>query len=275
MKNIVVINGEDYWGRYLPGYNVVRRRLQDTRWILTGTLHASDPSGAISVDGILWRLGAVKPHPQHRTLLEMVRLAGIPCLSSADVLLRGYDRLSMLNELKQAGLPVADFEVVVGDRMLGVIRPDFPAVVKVGNYHGGFGKVLIHSEEQWTDLVDLSFVTDEYITVEPYIDYVRDIRTLAVGDRIWGMSRQGRYWKVNQLTTGYALMDLPEELIGYTRRAMAHLGTEVLALDILEDKEGRYTVLESNDTPGLTGFPDEVKVAIGEAFGRRMEQGRS
>jgi len=271
MKTIVVINGEDYWHRCLPGFNVVRRRLQETRWIMfEGMLHASDPTGSVAADGILWRLGAVKPHPQHRTLLEMIRLAGVPCLNSAETLLRGYDRLSMLNELKQANLPIAACDVVVGDRMISVIKPAFPAIVKIGNYHGGFGKMRVQNEEQWTDLVDLTFVTDDYITVEPYIDYVRDIRALAVGDQIWGMSRQGRYWKVNQLTTAYAMIDLPDELVRYTRTAMAHFNADILGLDFLEDKEGRYTLLESNDTPGLTGFPEEVKAAIADAFRRKL-----
>jgi len=272
MKTVVVINGEDYWQQYLPEYNVVKRRLQDTRWILLqGTLHASDPTGSVAVDGILWRLGAVKPHPQHRTLLEMIRLSGLPCLNSAEILLRGYDRLSMLSELKQAGLPIAPFEVAIGDRMLKAIQPEFPVVVKVGDYHGGFGKALIRSEEQWTDFVDLSFVMDDYITVEPFIDYVRDIRALAVGDQIWGMSRQGRFWKVNQLTTGYALIDLPQELIRYTQTALTHFGADVLGLDFLEDKDGHYTLLESNDIPGLAGFPEEAKVAVASTFRRRMD----
>ncbi len=272
MKTVVVINGEDYWDRYLPEYHVVRRRIQETRWIMVGgMLHTSDPTGSVAVDGVLWRLGAVKPHPQHRIALEMIRRAGIPCLNPAETLLRGYDRLSMLNELKQINLPLPNFDVVVGDRMLGAIKPEFPAVVKVGNYHGGFGKALVRNEEQWTDIVDLLFVTDDYITVEPYIDYVRDIRALAVGDRVWGMSRQGRYWKVNQLTTGYTLIDLPQELLEHTQVAMKHFQADILGLDFLEDNEGRYTLLESNDIPGLTGFPEEAKAAVADTFRQRME----
>jgi ribosomal protein S6--L-glutamate ligase len=34
----------------------------------------------------------------------------------------------------------------------------FPFVVKVGNHHGGYGKSLVSTEEQWEELKDLLFI---------------------------------------------------------------------------------------------------------------------
>jgi hypothetical protein len=65
-------------------------------------------------------------------------MAGVPCLNPAHVLLRGYERISMLNDLREAGLPIQSFSVALGERVLDLLHPQFPAVLKVGNFHSGF-----------------------------------------------------------------------------------------------------------------------------------------
>lgn len=141
MKTLLVVNGEDYWAKYFSEYEVHQRRLQNSRWLLQdGVLWNFDATGALRVDAVLWRLGAVRPHSLHRAALETIRLSGVPCVNSAQTLLRGYDRLAMLTELREIGLPMLPFSVAIGERVLEVQPPDLPAVVKIGNLHGGWGK---------------------------------------------------------------------------------------------------------------------------------------
>lgn len=183
MKTVLVVNGEQDWQAFFPGLVVRSCRLQASQWLYQdGILWLFDGAGSVRVDAVLWRLGAVKPHPNHRAVLELIRLAQVPCVNSASVLLRGYDRLSMLNELHMAGLPLLPMTIGIGDHVLNRIQPPLPVVVKVGNFHGGFGKARPMDASAWDDLKDVVFITDDYVTVEPYIDYVRDIRCLAVGD---------------------------------------------------------------------------------------------
>ena len=263
MQTLVVINGEQDWSQYLPGYTVQHRRLQTSRWLLRDDqLWVFDSSGGVKVDAVLWRVGAIRPHPSHRTVLELIRRARVPCTNPASVLLRGYDRLAMLNELREANLPVIDLSVALGDGMLDRFEPAFPAVVKVGNFHGGYGKARPRDAEEWADVKDLVFAAEEYATVEPYIEYVRDIRCLAIGEQMWAMTRRGRFWKANTATQHYALLSVPEAVGDYTMRAMAHFHADMLGLDFLETVEGTYLVLESNDVPGLSGFPEEVRMAV-------------
>jgi ribosomal protein S6--L-glutamate ligase len=172
----------------------------------------------------------------------------------------------MLNEMRDAGLPVIQFSVMVGEQLLDKIVPEYPAVVKIGNYHAGFGKAKVSDSQQWQDINDVSFVSEDYITVEPYIDYVADIRCLAVGKQIWAMSRRGSGWKANIGTISYQSLEVPAVLEEYTARAMAHLGADILGLDYLEDQQGQYHLLESNDIPGLSGFPDEVRAALAQCL---------
>ena len=197
-------------------------------------------------------------------------MAGIPCLNPAAVLLRGYDRLSMLNELREAGLPVQTFSVALGERVLDLLHPDFPAVLKVGNFHGGFGKIRVENERQWADARDMAFITSDYATLEDYIDYARDIRCLAVGDQIWAMARRGVTWKANTQTQEYQLI-LARQLAEWTRKAIDHLQADVLALDFLEKHDGSYVLLESNDIPGFSGFPTTVREAVALDYAGRLK----
>jgi len=272
MDTVIVVNGESDWQGYLPGVTVERRRLQASEWLYTdGALWVLDESGATRVGAVLWRVGAIRPRPAHRAALELIRMAGVPCVNPARTLLRGYDRLAMLNELREAGLPVHPCAVALGERALDRLRPDPPAVLKVGNFHGGYGKARAADEAGWAEAKDMAFLSEEYATVEPYIDYARDIRCLAVGDELWAMARRGALWKVNVRTASHELIAVPPPLAEYTRRAMAHLGADVLGLDFLETREGAYVLLESNDVPGFSGFPREVRLAVARRLRERVE----
>ncbi|MEP7284655.1 MAG: hypothetical protein ABI947_02665 [Chloroflexota bacterium] len=272
MKTLVVVNGEQYWQEHFPGYQVHYRRIQNSRWLYyEDELWILDQSGMIRVDGVLWRVGAIKPDPNHRAVLELIRFAQVPCMNPAQVLLRGFDRLSMLNEMRETGLPVIPFSATVGEQVLDKFEPELPIVIKIGNYHAGFGKARITDTDQWRDIKDLSFASDDYITVEPYIDYEADIRCLAIGQKMWAMTRRGSGWKANTGTIDYQLIKVPDVLGEYTTRAMAHLSADILGLDFLRDKQGKYFLLESNDIPGLSGFPDEAITAVAKCMREKME----
>ena len=271
MKNLIVVNGESYWAPLFPDYDVHQRRLQSTQWLWRdNALWIMDGSGALRVQSVLWRLGAVRPHPNHRAVLEMIRLAGVPCVNSAATLLRGYDRLAMLNELREIGLPMLPFSVAVGNRVLESFEPQFPTVLKIGNLHGGWGKARAENREQWNDLTDLAFATDDYATVEPFVDYAQDVRVLIIGDEIWTMSRKSSGWKVNRGVADFELIAAPPLLEEWMRRAQKHLNAEVLALDCLQTQSGEWFVLEYNDIPGLGGFPDAARTALANCLRRKM-----
>lgn len=260
MKKILVVNGENYWQDLMPEFEVVQKRIQDSSWILKGgDLYVADSNGIIQPNGILWRVGAIKPTNLQTTALNLIELAKIPCVNSVETLKQGFDRLSMLSVIKKTGLPVIDFNVVSKSTLLKNIKIEFPFVVKVGNYHGGFGKVLIEDERKWQDIKDLLFVTEDYITVEPYIDYKRDLRYIVIKDKVWAMSRKGKYWKANIETTDYREIEPEDDLVKKIKKLQNRIEADILAIDILEEEEGKRHVVEYNDIPGLSGFSDELK----------------
>lgn len=203
-------------------------------------------------------MGAIADHWRQRAALNLVRQAGVPCVTRASALVRCYDRLAMLAELREAGLPVVPFDASIGSRLASRIGRDTPFVAKVGSHHGGHGKVLVRGDA-WPELADLVEAADAYVTTEPYVDYVRDVRVLLVGDRVWAMSRKGAGWRANVDTVAAHVVDPPEELVVHARRFASHIGADMLALDAIEDADGGFVVLESNETPGLAGFPEAAR----------------
>lgn len=260
LPTIAVVNGEKDWQEVFPDAAVRQCRLQTAQWHARGSeLWLLDEQGRTKVDGVLWRVGAIPLTPLYRAVLDLIRLTGTPCVNPAATLLRGFDRLSTLAEMQQIGLPLLPQDIVIGADMLERLSVQPPSVVKVGNYHAGYGKALAPDLMAWTDLRDLAYAAADYVTVEPYIDYVRDLRCLAVGEDIWCMERRSGSWKANRDTEEAVVVTPPEELLGYTRAAMHHLNADILGLDFLEDRSGRFFLLETNDIPGLAGFPGSVR----------------
>ena len=276
METILVINGENYWQDFLPDYKVEQKKIQETEWLLKDNqLYVIDNNGICKPDKILWRVGAIRPSAKHKAALDIIQLSGVHCINSVNVLAKGFDRLTMLNVLKECDLPLIPFNVATSSIHLKNIEIPFPFVVKAGNYHGGFGKVLVENEESWQDIKDLLFISEEYITIEPFINYEKDIRYLAIGDKIWAMARKGKFWKANVQTTDFVMIDQDQILIEQTRKLQDYLQADILAIDVLEEKDGNRYFVEYNDIPGLSGFPDDVRTALANCLTKKTATNRS
>ena len=264
MKNLLVVGGAFDFAAEFPEFNVVRRPLQNARWLLRddNQLFWLENGGALRVDGVLWRVGAIRAHEQHRHALELIQLAKLPCVNAAQTLLRGFDRLSMLAELREVGVPMLPFQCALGEGVLEAIAPELPCVLKVGNWHGGIGKARLTSHESWQDARDLVATSRDYATIEPFVDYRRDVRVMAVGEQMWAMSRRSEAWKVNRGTSEIEIVNVPAILADWTRRVQTRLGADMLGLDWIETPDGDWLCLESNDVPGLTGWPESVRRAL-------------
>ena len=264
MKTLLVIGGSFDFSSDFPELHVVHRSLNDAKWLLSddNTLRLLDRQGAMLLDAVLWRVGAIRPKSEHRNALELIRLAGVPCVNLAQTLLRGFERLSMLAELREVGVPTIPFSVALGEGVLEATEPDLPCVLKVGNWHGGIGKAKLESRDSWMDARDLALASDDYATVESFIEYRRDVRVLVVGEQVWAMERKSSAWKVNRGAAQVRLIEAPDELAKWTKRVQLHLSADMLGLDWIESNEGKWTCLESNDVPGLSGWPNEVRRAL-------------
>ena len=101
--------------------------------------------------------------------------------------------------------------------------------------------------------------SSDYLTIEKFIDYKYDIRYLAVNDKVWAMKRRGKYWKANSLTQEYEIIIPEDEWIKKVQLLQTHIKADIVAIDVLEKQNGEKVILEYNDIPGLSGFPEDVK----------------
>ena len=272
-STIAVVNGERYWHEFLPDFAVRYCQLQTSQWFYDGEdLIVTDAQGTTRIDAVLWRVGALRLVPLYRAVLEMIRLSDKVCVNSPATLLRGFDRLAMRCEMRQINIPLVPQIIATGRNALELARANFPCVVKIGNFHAGLGKIKVDDAAIFDDVKDLSFAADDYVTIEPFIDYVRDVRCLIIENNIWALERRGATWKANTNTIDYRLIEVPEKLREYTIAAKDHLQADVLGLDFLETREGEFLLLENNDVLGLSGFPDSLKLLLAECLANKISQ---
>lgn len=128
-----------------------------------------------------------------------------------------------------------------------------------------FLKIKYNLEKELENIDD-KFISEDYVTIEPYINYEKDIRYLAIGNKTWAMARKGKFWKANIQTTDFVMIEQDETLINQTKKLQEFLKADILAIDILEDKNENKFIVEYNDIPGLSGFPDEVKTELAKCI---------
>lgn len=259
--SIVIVQGRvplHEWQARLAPHAVVSRELDRASWLVRdGRTWCIDASGPVEVAGVVWRVGATQPSQRHREVLGLLRFAGVPCINSARALLAGFERIEMLAGLRELGLPMPACDLALGEGVLAKLGREVPFVVKVGNFHGGYGKLLVDARERWSEYADLVATANTYVSAEPFVPHRRDVRLLRIGAQCWAIERRGRGWRANVDTIDVRLIDPPEILVEWSARIAESRGLDMLGLDALETDEG-WLVLEVNDVPGLRGFPDAV-----------------
>lgn len=78
------------------------------------------------------------------------------------------------------------------------------------------------------------------------------------------MKRRGRYWKANSLTQDYQLIEPDKGWIEKVKQLQGNIRADIVAIDVLQTESGEQLILEYNDIPGLSGFPEEAKTELAE-----------
>jgi len=156
-----------------------------------------------------------------------------------------------------------------------VITPDFPNVAKVGHAHAGYGKMKLKSAEEMSDFRSLCALHDDYVTIEPFVEWDFDMRIQKIGTHYRVFKRVSSNWKGNvgnqSIVSDGELNDEFKFWIDECSNLFG--GLDICALDLLHSKtDGSVKILELNDTAiGLVHkYKDEDMVHIREIVLQRM-----
>ena len=127
----------------------------------------------------------------------------------------------------------------------------FPCVVKVSSTHAGFGKTRVQSKAEFDDLMSILALTNEYFTVEPFIDNIEyEFRCQQIGTHRRAFRRNSdSSWKNNWGNLTFVDHAWQEKYDVWMDECVTIAGgLDLFAIDVLHLKNGNDVILEMNDT---------------------------
>lgn len=190
-------------------------------------------------------------------MLALLEAWGIPTINRYQTAATCADKLLTSLALARAGVPQPGSRVAFEPESAldAVERVGYPAVLKPVT--GSWGRLLarVNDRETAESIIEHRQTLGNYNHHTYYVQaYVhkpgRDIRAFIVGDRtICAIYRDSAHWITNTARGGTASnCPVTPELDALCQSAAAAVGGGVLAIDLLEDADGRLLVNEVNHT---------------------------
>ena len=225
-------------------------------------------------------------HSRAQAALQIFGAWGIPCVNNAHVAQICGSKLETSLALVAAGVPAPRVQIATtAEAALDAIEAmGYPVVLKPAV--GSWGRLLakLNGREAAEAILEHKSTLGSYQHSIFYIqEYVpkpdRDIRSFVVGDEtICAITRHSAHWITNTARGGTAEnCPISPELDQLSRAAALAVGGGIVAVDLLEDANGRLLVNEVNYTmefrnsitPTGVDIPDRVvDYTIGVAEGR-------
>ncbi|KQP41292.1 alpha-L-glutamate ligase [Methylobacterium sp. Leaf104] len=236
------------------------------------------PGFATLPDGVLLRTiagGTFEATTMRLGVLHALAAAGTTVWNSPGAIERSVDKAMTSLLIARAGLPTPETYVLSKREAAAEIvareaRPGRPLVLKPLFGSQGEGLQLIERPE---DLPDEEAVSRVYY-LQRYIARAdglwRDYRVFVCeGRAIAGMIREGDGWITNVHRGGRPLAwAMPPAAAELAERAAAAVGVDYSGIDLVEDGQGGYLVLEVNSMPAWSGLQRVTEVDIALAVAR-------
>jgi [lysine-biosynthesis-protein LysW]--L-2-aminoadipate ligase len=197
-------------------------------------------------------------HSRAYYLSRWLEGAGIAAVSPHRSIARCGDKILTTAALREAGLPIPETRIAfTQDAALGAIEAmGYPVVLKP--LFGSWGRLLarINDRHAAEAILEHKKTLGDYTHGVFYIqEYVekpgRDIRSFVFGDEtVAAIYRTSPHWITNTARGGEATnCPITPEIDGLSRAAAEAVGGGMVAIDLLEDSDGRLLVSEVNHTP--------------------------
>ncbi len=196
---------------------------------------------------------------------------GIPTVNSHQTIATCGDKMLTSIALREAGVPIPNTRIAfTQEAALDAIEEmDYPVVLKP--LTGSWGRLLARindrcaAEAVLEHKTRLGDYTHSVFYIQEYVEKPgRDIRSFVVGGRtIAAIYRQSSHWITNTARGGEATnCPITTEVDSLSQAAANVVGGGVVAIDLLEDHDGRLLVNEINHTPEFRNSIDTTGVDI-------------
>ena len=229
-------------------------------------------------DGVLLRTvagGTFEATTMRLGVLHALVACGTTVWNAPVAIERSVDKAMTSLLIARAGLPTPDTFVVSKREAAAEIvareaRPGRPLVLKPLFGSQGEGLQLVERPEDLPgeEAVSRVYYLQRYV---PRSDGLwRDFRVFVCeGRAIAGMIREGDGWITNVHRGGRPLpWAMPRQAAELAERTAAAVGVDYTGVDLVEDGEGGYLVLEVNSMPAWSGLQKVTEVDIALAVAR-------
>ena len=220
------------------------------------TLYMLDESDKwIIVDYVIWRCQFCENYSIEHKILDLINFTKTKCINSASTNIMFGHNISMFNAMNECNMPVIPRRFMIGRRSTVFVHPECDVeVFKIGDYHSGYAKSIIRNKETYQDTIDMACLFDDIQSLEPFVNYVQDVRILKIGTSFGVYERIPSMWKANvcpHFLKELSINDIPAEIIEHTNALSEYIKADVIGVDWIKDADGHWYALEANLAPGL------------------------
>jgi hypothetical protein len=150
----------------------------------------------------------------------------------------------------------------------------FPAVVKLGTAHAGFGKLKIPEHHAMEDIRTLLPMTvHKYCTAEPFVEAAGDLRLQRIGQHYRAFFRRSTCgaWKTNTQSSVLDEVDVTPQMVEWLEAAATMFGRdprnrmEILTVDAVVRPPPPSDSDDPNAPPAYFGMPAEELAKLSRA----------
>lgn len=202
---------------------------------------------------------------------KILQTQGVRTVNSYETIASCGDKILTTLALLEQGISTPRTMIAMSEEtaLAAVSQIGFPAVLKppIGSWGRLMAKIgdplAAEAVIEHKGALDRAGETPFYI--QGYVEKPgRDIRTLVVGDEtIYAVHRHSPHWITNTARgAGVSPLSLTPDIDRLSRAAAAAVGGDIVAVDILEARDGTLLVNEVNHTPEFHGAQEATDVDI-------------
>jgi [lysine-biosynthesis-protein LysW]---L-2-aminoadipate ligase len=214
-------------------------------------------------------------------IATLAEAAGVRTLNSARAIHACENKAALRAVLGAAGVPVADFRLVLSRRDFEKALDELPLPVVLKPVFGGMGKrvTLIRqadvAQSVYDYVEDLGHAFEQACLLEPYLGGGPSVRCLVVGQELVGaaeFSSGGADWRNNAaLGNNHRAVEHDPDVCKIVDGVVAELGAGIYGVDLFRTADG-YVVNEVNHAPGFRAVASATGADIPSAVGRCLKE---